>query len=665
MSNAKSSWFKWSMVGVTLGALAAFSIPMHGQAPAVHVGKTQITGLPDDWSHHHVVFSNAGTEQDAIKNGTHEQWLKVVNDPRYVMQQLRRNLPVQGPAAVDANYRARWISEVSGGIKPGLAKPEDFPPLRGGFPSRSPRPIIGRKPINPPSSIHTDWNETLGDTKASTPLAYPAKWSFSTTGNASCANDFVIFPTGQAGASGQASIIAYYNLYTGGCTSGTVPEVGWAYNTSGTISLAPEFSAGGNQVAFIQQPSSGAAQLVLLTFPPPGTAGNGTSVTSPVAPTAETASAYYNSGTGCAAPCSFSTSLNSSVLAEATPTDSWSNPYYDYGTDTLYVGDVNGVLHKFNPVFNGVPAEVVTGGWPTQMKFGATTDAHQLASPVYDPTSGNVFVGSAAITAAATGYFYSVKASNGTINGYSSTQLDTEWGIRDAPLLDPVAAKVYVFTGGSAENTVYQYSTTGFSGPTAPGASKNIGAGSNSGATYQFAGTFDNNYYTSSPSSPSGYLYVCGTNTGAPIYQVQITSNAMGTVVTGPTPQGGTNHGRCSPVTEFYNSAVSEDLLFVGVGEGSGLTGCTSGTDGCVMSYNITTASSFTSSSTPLGQLGVTETADEAPTSGFIVDNAATNLTGGGESQIYFLTVGNAQATACLSGGLTGICAVQASQSAP
>ena len=31
-------------------------------------------GLVDDWTTHHVIFSNPGTEEDAIRNGTYEAW---------------------------------------------------------------------------------------------------------------------------------------------------------------------------------------------------------------------------------------------------------------------------------------------------------------------------------------------------------------------------------------------------------------------------------------------------------------------------------------------------------------------------------------------------------------------------------------------------------------
>ena len=86
------------------------------------------------------------------------------------------------------------------------------------------------------------------------PNTYPAKYSFSTT-SASC-SDFVVYPTGQAGSSGAANIIAYDNLYATGtgapCSTG--PSVYWAYNTGGTVTTSPilSYSDNGTQVAFMQ-----------------------------------------------------------------------------------------------------------------------------------------------------------------------------------------------------------------------------------------------------------------------------------------------------------------------------------------------------------------------------------------------------------------------------
>src|ERR1700691_5396369 len=115
-------------IAASLGMLIGFSIPMSGQeaprqkeaaapkpAPALnevlrHTIEDWILqgrGIPEDWSHHRLVFSNPGTEEEAIENGTHDRWLRIVNDPRYSMQQLKRGagaslLQAEGAAAVEA-----------------------------------------------------------------------------------------------------------------------------------------------------------------------------------------------------------------------------------------------------------------------------------------------------------------------------------------------------------------------------------------------------------------------------------------------------------------------------------------------------------------------------------------------------------------------------------
>src|ERR1039457_1035350 len=118
LSNALSTL---RVVIVAFGMIVAFGVPTFGQeAPPQNEASTpkpapvmnevlrhniedwvlQGRGIPEDWSHHHLVFSNPGTEEDAIANGTHDRWLSIVNDPRYILQQLKRRA-AQGPAATD------------------------------------------------------------------------------------------------------------------------------------------------------------------------------------------------------------------------------------------------------------------------------------------------------------------------------------------------------------------------------------------------------------------------------------------------------------------------------------------------------------------------------------------------------------------------------------
>src|SRR5579859_1939250 len=98
MFNPNSPRTARSMFATAVAALALFSVPLFGQT-APRTGNTALAGVPEDWSSHHVVFADPGTEEAAIQAGRHDVWLRTVNDPRYIMQQIRRKDIVRGPAA--------------------------------------------------------------------------------------------------------------------------------------------------------------------------------------------------------------------------------------------------------------------------------------------------------------------------------------------------------------------------------------------------------------------------------------------------------------------------------------------------------------------------------------------------------------------------------------
>ena len=75
-------------------ALLAVAFVMAMGLTAVSSGQeipAQSAALIDDWTHHHLVFSNPGREADAIKNGRYEHWYNITHDPRYQLQQLKRS----------------------------------------------------------------------------------------------------------------------------------------------------------------------------------------------------------------------------------------------------------------------------------------------------------------------------------------------------------------------------------------------------------------------------------------------------------------------------------------------------------------------------------------------------------------------------------------------
>ena len=543
-------------LGLSILAVLTLSSALLGQTSQGQTSQDSqaVVHLPTDWSHHHLLFSNPATE---------EQLKRVQQDPRYWQQLFRRSQAAPPEAELDGAL----TSELQSGSKATRASKNH--------------------------KLKRDWSKNIGTNGTVGAGQYPGKFGFDVT-KFSCANDFVVFNTSLAGTGTQASIVAYNNLYSG--CGGTVPQVYWAYNTGGTITTSVTLSTDGSQLAFVQA-QGGVATLVLLKW-----ATSGGTIGAPVSPAGKTPGNYR----GCTAPCMTTFALNGN------PTDTYSAPFYDFsGADKLYVGDDTGKLHQFTGVFLGLtPAENTTSPWPV------TAATALLSSPVYDSTTGNVFVASSYATSNNGGRIHAVCATStcaGVFNGLVTTAIGTVTasgilgpttvansnchhpgtsgdgsGMRlDAPIVDPVAGMVYAFLGndGNGNSAVVQLptqvSSTKFSNQDC-GTEAVIGTGG-SGVPV-FAGTFDNAYFTSaSGSSPSGNLYVCGNTSGDPtLYQVPISGNAMGTVgtVTAVTTAATT----CSPVTEVYNS--TNDFIFLSADTQGSSPTC--GGSGCVYSTNIT-----------------------------------------------------------------------------
>jgi hypothetical protein len=492
---------------------------------------------------------------------------------------------------------------------------------------------------------------------------YPAKYSATTTPTCS---DYVAYNTGLAGSSTAPSIIAYNNIYSGaspGCGTTGVPKVYWEYNTGGQIVTSPVTSWDGTQLAFIQTvvgtPTS--AYLVVLRY---GTTGATISTPTSVSP-----SNYHL----CPGPCMTSIELSGGA------TDTYSSPFYNYATDTLYVGDDSGNLHEFTPVFYGTPSEVLTCGsqpcWPVTLNSG-----NKLTSPVYDSVSNLVFVSN---LGSAGGYLYSI-AGTGTPTVTTSPQLANSPGIYDAALVDSTSEKVYVFVGTDTETNngisckwaagcegVFQFAA----GTSLSGAKPAESVFGVSSANPIYMGTFDNQYYTSSGDS-AGNLYVCAYGSGSwpKLVDATIASGAFTGTSSFTNPVGGTgilaaniannmtgsNNALCSPVTEIYNANASTptDWIFLSVTANGALTACSGA---CLYSWN-TTSTLPAQSGTTVDQ-ATQGLAAPGGTSGIIIDNISTQA---GASQIYY---GLLSTSAACGGNGTGQgvgaggCAVQAAQS--
>jgi hypothetical protein len=699
---------------VAFAAASALCIPVVGQEiQGIPVGNQKLTGTIDDWTHHHVVFSDPGTSDDAIRRGEYEQWFRIVNDPRYVMQQMKRRLPVQGPAADDVARFGEAKESASSAFAHGLMGPFERARIRA---------------LNPP--IDKDWSMVLGSgTTTAGSGMFPAKFSFNATSTSpiNCASattpDYVVYNTSATGSTTQASVVAYDNLYSS-CT-GQVPSVYWAFNTAGKVVTSVVLSLDGTQAAYIQTPASGNAQLVVLkwaakptgrsvtsgstnitngskTFTATagltsmdvgaGISGTGipagdtiatvTSATAGTLTTAATANGTaaeslaitadaggpdtLSSNSGyptCAAPCMISLSFSGT-----TRSDSISSPFYDYTNDALYVGDASGGLHKFHPVFNGTPAEVGTP-W-------ASPSTTALTSPVYDAASENVFVGDAS------GFLYSVSTSGAVTK---SVQLAVSPGFHDGPLVDSTNGDVFAFTSSDLNASATTSPCAPTSTPIAcsgvillptsfTGSSKYsecvIGQ-TNTDVTY--AGAFDNQYWTSDTGAGkgTGNLYVSAGNVNEEpkLAEVPMVSGAFGTTgnancKTGYTLLGNMTAEDCSvnvanpmvtalaaasPVTEFLNGTT--DRIYTSVSASGDQTGCTGA---CIYSWTTT-------STLAVGAAAAAGSTETGGTSGIIVDNSSATA---GASEVYFSTLSSGTCTT--SGTFTsGGCAVQASQSAP
>lgn len=569
----------WSALPAIAAAILLFLASLGLQAQAQETpGRV---GLAEDWSHHHVLFSDGFPLTPEVARA-------VESDPRFWHQQLRR-----------------------AGRVPAI-------PLGRGTARRR----------------RYDWSVNLGGSNSRLAAGtFPAKYTFDINATPSCANDFAVFALNIAGSASQATIVAYNNLYTEpggtGFCPGTGPTVKWAYNTGGAINTSPVLSLDGKKVAWVA--NANPPVLHVLTI---GTTGsNGTAVNSPATP-----------GSG--------NNAVDTTLTFGSVGDTRSSLFLDYAGDAAYVASDDGKIHKFTGILYSTPTEVIGGNWPIQGIGGAN---RILTSITFDSVSRNLFY---ADSIGEFAYIREVGSTRGICisqpsppclgkTNYSLTSLALP--IIDAPVVDSTAQNVFAFVGNNnSGHALVQQADTQLStnGPQAL-----IGQ---SGQNI-FAGTFDNNYY-SSPAT--GFLYVCGYPASAAVsnpvlYRIGFNnSNSMNTTTDGNslTLSNSGSGTTCSPMTEIFNPPALKDWLFVSVGTGCVAAG--GGTGGCVMSLDITNGF----------PLATTQARPEVSgTSGMVVDNVSTDSQA---SSIYFSTQGNGFPASPCGDGVTGTgCAVKLTQS--
>jgi hypothetical protein len=518
-------------------------------------------GLPQDWSHNHVVFSNPSSLQSLVS---------IRQDPRLLHQLLKRN-------ALGLSRSVQQAPETGS-----LSEDQDF--------------VGDEQPGTPraENQKRIDWSVTLGATGSRVARGmFPAKYSFDPTLPPDCVNDFAAFPTSLAGSATQATIVAFNNLYSsqnGGAPSGICgingPSVKWAYNTGGAIQNSPVLSLDGKKIAWVESLTAGILHVLTI-----GTTGaNGTSVTAPAVPGAGNNAAEVT--------------VN---LSGGTPAGG-SSLFVDYSHDVGYTGDNRGLLHKITGLFNGTPAEVTTGGWPIRVFVNA-----HLRSPVIDLTTNNIFITD---TLGHLLYVREVGSTSGICAtgappclGSTFITLASGAGFADPPIVDSSTGRVFTETA-NADGTNAQILQT----DTALGSLVTVNVGAADAPRPLHNGAFDNNYVNNGPGT--GFYYVCGKNAlrRPTLYRIGFNASGVMNSAVGATIALARGLGECSPATEFFNtgSTPQKDWYFVSVSSNCGAVG--GGNGGCIMSFDIT-AGMPAAASHVAGQRG--------GTSGIVVDNVS------------------------------------------
>jgi len=340
---------------------------MAGSLCAQEAAARRHTGVPQDWSQNHIVFSrNALVQHPELIN----------QEPRVFQQAMQR-----------------WQA-----------------PNFGVFDGSGPVSTLAGN-----SAPHSDWKVTLGGAHIAV-NGYPAKFSFSPAAPPDCINDYVVFGLNSASTpvtGTLANLVAFNNLYAGTSPTGlcgTAPTVLFAYNittvTGGHIVTSPVISDDGLKIAFVESvPGAAAASIFhVLTW----TAGQGAigaavaptnwvSLPLPLAKNDTTSSpwvdypsdtAYVGSANGAlykitgvfyGTPTLVVTSpwpvtvVNNSALT---------SPVLDRNLGMLMVGAANGNLYQVNAA-TGVVAH---------LRIGQGFNSGIVAAPIVDVTNGTTFV---------------------------------------------------------------------------------------------------------------------------------------------------------------------------------------------------------------------------------------------------------------------------------
>jgi hypothetical protein len=617
-----------------VGALLILTGILHAQdALPIPAPSTPYVGIPEDWSTQHVIYT---------RNGSAEDMLKVRDDPRFLNSVLlhymrERRSQDQPPASAGLNEAGEEENGLSEDRSDTDNQDLQAPSLWG-----RPRPT-------PPPRKHSkiDWAVSLGAAGGISGTAVaesPAKYSFSTSGVPHC-SDFVVYLTSanNVKVGTQADLVGLTNLYSGTSPTGicgSAPTFLFSYAIVGTTgtgkygsSLSPVLSLDGAKIAWIQGGGTNAATLHVTTWATgSGQGTNATTGSVDVNGASSDVVLAYTAASGCTG---------------SLKTDSDSDMYVDYPSDTAFVSADNGILYDISGIFHGTPT----------VKFCITVNASAgayMGGAVYDSLLNEVF-----ITDSSTVYAYTVGASSFTLAASKQYAASSGSYATSAPLLDAFAGFIYMFTLDDNEATAHTsvaqlptnlasvvYVPLGPIGNTTPNVELTLGA-------------FDNNYYNFGPANAASTLYSCGTdattNSAQDLFAIKFIP-ATGVVNTTPAMAAnkhvnpGGASGICSPITEFFDGTT--DRIFVGMGDYNAATTGANVVQMWVVTNQLTsTADTYTAEGTGY----------QGGTSGFTVDNYPNPTSYAQAESVYFYTLAESGSAATCGASL--YCAVKLTQS--
>lgn len=447
----------WTAVAA-VAMLAGLSVLMSGQEKSEE--EQPRVPVIEDWSTRHLVFSNPGTYAQALDSRQEDWWERIVKNPRYTFQQMKRSSSASPEA--DSTTTA-WPYGIF--KRPG-PKPPPWPP--------APTPVV--------SPLKRDWSMSLGSSGTGGTDNFPAKFTFSPTDAPSCASDpspdYVVYNSSLSNVTHGTGSGSFSTAPAAGAT---VTVNGQAFTAAtpatGKITIGSSYCiAPGQGVSIngvnITTSATGAHATVTVSSDPDGGGTGVESLTIPGGGTTYTLESSCAAGAGSPSNCvvdgGTGTAGHTATVENLTAAIN-NNPNQCSGAPTACFSNVSGpnsVVYASNAGSNVLTVTQLCAGsaptftQPTAATVSGTTTAPSISS-VTAGTTGSAGTGVFALPAT---------ASNTTVASNMATAIGTE-SSTDLATASAASGVVTVSaynpgTAGEVSVAIYTNPTVEFVGPT-------------------------------------------------------------------------------------------------------------------------------------------------------------------------------------------------------